>query len=178
MTRFNYRRLRSGRTLLLLVLLATLALTASAQADDPPPPEPRLTAALAEAEHYRSEARRLATERDVARAQVRRQAKTIRRLNREVRRKWKPTVSYAYRLAAVAYGVSLFELRSIGWCESRHYPFARNGRYRGVMQEGPMFERGPYGRAGFSVWDPVANVMTAAHARVEDGSWRQWECKP
>lgn len=104
--------------------------------------------------------------------------RTIKRLKREARVRWAPTVDYAYRLAATVYGVPASDLRSVGGCESHHDPFARNGRYRGVMQEGPMFERGPFGRAGFSVWDPVANVLTAAHARVRDGSWRQWECKP
>ena len=104
--------------------------------------------------------------------------RTIKRLKRELRVRWAPTTDYAYRLAAAAYGVSSSEMRSIGYCESKHYPFARNGQYRGVMQEGPMFERGPFGRAGFSVWDPIANVMTAAAARVADGSWRQWACKP
>ena len=101
---------------------------------------------------------------------------TIRRQKNELRKRWQPTVEYAYRLAATVYGVSESELRRIGSCESHHYPFARNGRYRGVMQEGPMFERGPFGRAGFSVYDPLANVLTAAHARTQDGSWRQWEC--
>jgi hypothetical protein len=104
--------------------------------------------------------------------------RTIKRLKRDLRVRWAPTTDYAYRLAAAAYGVSQGEMRSIGYCESKHYPFARNGQYRGVMQEGPMFERGPFGRAGFSVYDPIANVMTAAAARVADGSWRQWECKP
>jgi hypothetical protein len=92
--------------------------------------------------------------------------------------RWKPTVQYAYRLAAALYGVSYGSLHSVGGCESNHYPFARNGRYRGVMQEGPMFESGLLGRAGFSVWDPVANVLTAAAVVRHDGSWRQWSCKP
>jgi hypothetical protein len=102
----------------------------------------------------------------------------MRRLERRLQRRWNPTAHYAYKLAATVYGVSEWELRAIGWCESRHFVHARNGSYRGVMQEGPMFERGPFGRAGFSVWDPVANVMTAAHTRVADGSWRQWACRP
>lgn len=102
--------------------------------------------------------------------------RTIRRQKLELRKRWTPTVHYAYRLAATVYGVSESELRRIGSCESHHHPFARNGLYRGVMQEGPMFERGPFGRAGFSVFDPLANVLTAAHARTQDGSWRQWEC--
>jgi hypothetical protein len=104
-------------------------------------------------------------------------ANTVRWQRAQLRRRWAPTVRYAYRLAAVVYGVPERQLQAVGWCESRHFPFARNGRYRGVMQEGPMFERGPFGQAGFSVWDPIANVMTAAYTVQREG-WRQWECKP
>jgi hypothetical protein len=91
--------------------------------------------------------------------------------------RWRPTVEYAYRLASVTFGVPYSQLHAVGGCESTHYPFARNGRYRGLFQEGPMFESGPYGRAGFSVWDPVANALTAAGVVAGQG-WRQWECKP
>jgi hypothetical protein len=65
--------------------------------------------------------------------------------------------------------------RAVGYCESKLWPFARNGIYRGVFQEGPMFERGPFG--SFSVWDPYANVFTAALTASRQG-WRQWACKP
>jgi hypothetical protein len=91
--------------------------------------------------------------------------------------RWKPTVQYAYRLASAVYGVSYWSLHRVGACESNHYVYARNGRYRGVFQEGSMFERGPFGRAGFSVWDPIANALTAASVVAGQG-WRQWECRP
>lgn len=86
-------------------------------------------------------------------------------------------VQYAIRLAAAAYGVSERELHAVASCESGHDPGAQNGRYRGVFQEGPMFEGGPFGRAGFSVWDPLPNVMMAAYTVAREG-WNQWECKP
>jgi hypothetical protein len=86
-------------------------------------------------------------------------------------------VSYAIRLASAAYGVPLSEMHSVASCESGHDPSAQNGIYRSVFQEGPMFERGPFGRAGFSVWDPVANAMTAAWTVSREG-WLQWSCKP
>ena len=88
-----------------------------------------------------------------------------------------PSVSEALTLAAVAYGVPRSELSRVAWCESTHRPSARNGPYRGLFQEGPMFEAGPYGRAGLSVWSPYASAMTAAYTVSREG-WRQWECKP
>lgn len=86
-------------------------------------------------------------------------------------------VQYAIRLAATTYGVSETDMHRVASCESGHSSTAVNGRYRGVYQEGPMFERGRYGRAGFSVWDPVANAMTAAETVAHEG-WSQWSCKP
>jgi hypothetical protein len=88
-----------------------------------------------------------------------------------------PSVVHAMRLAATIWGVPVSAQKSVAWCESKLYPYARNGQYRGVFQEGPMFERGPFGRSGFSVWDPYANVFTAVHTAAREG-WRQWECKP
>ncbi len=89
----------------------------------------------------------------------------------------RPTVDYAIRLAATAYGVSEYEMNRVASCESGHSSFATNGQYRGLFQEGPMFERGIFGAAGFSVFDPVANAMTAAWT-VSRGGWSQWSCKP
>ena len=86
-------------------------------------------------------------------------------------------VQYAIRLAATAYGVSETEMHRVASCESGHSSTAVNGQYRGVYQEGPMFERGPFGRAGFSVWDAIPNAMTAAYTVAREG-WSQWECKP
>jgi len=86
-------------------------------------------------------------------------------------------VDYAIRFSAAVTGVSESELRAVGSCESDLKPWARNGIYRGVMQEGPMFEASPLGRAGFSVWDPLPNVMTAAMTVAREG-WSQWECRP
>jgi hypothetical protein len=88
-----------------------------------------------------------------------------------------PPVWYALKLASAAFGVPFWELHSVGSCESHLWPYAQNGAYRGLFQTGPMFERGPFGQAGFSVWDPLANAMTAAYT-VARGGWSQWECKP
>jgi hypothetical protein len=93
-----------------------------------------------------------------------------------LQRRWRPTVTYALRLASAVSGVSYWELRAVSWCESHHYPFASNGRYRGLFQEGPMFEAHPIGRAGFSVFDPLANSLVAA-LTVRQQGWRQWECR-
>ena len=103
----------------------------------------------------------------------------LRRRVRDARRAalHSPSVSEALTLAAVTYGVPRSELSRVAWCESTHRPWARNGRYRGLFQEGPMFEAGPYGRAGLSVWSPYAAAMTAAYTVSREG-WRQWECKP
>lgn len=86
-------------------------------------------------------------------------------------------VQYAIHLAATTYGVSETEMHRVASCESGHSSTAVNGQYRGLYQEGPMFERGKFGQAGFSVWDPVANAMTAAYT-VASGGWSQWSCKP
>lgn len=86
-------------------------------------------------------------------------------------------VTYAIHLAATVYGVNETDMHRVASCESGHSSTAVNGQYRGVFQEGPMFERGLFGQAGFSVWDPVANAMTAAWT-VSRGGWSQWECKP
>lgn len=62
------------------------------------------------------------------------------------------------------------ELRAVAWCESRYFPFAVNGRYRGLFQLGWR----PF---GFSPYDPVASALSAALTVKREG-WRQWECKP
>jgi hypothetical protein len=118
-----------------------------------------------------------------ARRSARINGRRVRRLQREARRYWRPSVLHAISLASTIWGVPRAELVSVGSCESHLYPLARNGRYRGVMQEGPMFEHGPFGRAGFSVFDPYANVFTAAYTvaravRAHKPRWGQWECKP
>jgi hypothetical protein len=88
-----------------------------------------------------------------------------------VRRIWRPTVDYALRLASAVAGVPLGELERVSWCESTHNPFATNGRYRGLFQLG-------WSPFGFSPFDPVANALSAALTVRQDGSWRQWECRP
>jgi hypothetical protein len=114
--------------------------------------------------------------------QLRANIETLKARHRAVRRLQaagvpQVPVHYAIRLASVVYGVPAVELRTVGSCESRLYQYAQNGRFRGVFQEGPMFEAGPFGRAGFSVWDVLANVFTAAHTVSREG-WGQWECRP
>lgn len=108
--------------------------------------------------------------RDEARAEVRRVRLVLAH---------DPTVQEAMTIASVAYGVPLSEMRSAAWCESRHNPNARNGRYRGLYQFGPIFESSPYGRAGRSVWSPFASAMATAYIVRHGGSgWAPWECSP
>ncbi len=119
-------------------------------------------------------------QRDTARSKAGEAIRHVRRLVASAKRQsalQRPTVDYAIRLAATAYGVSEWEMNRVASCESGHSSFATNGQYRGLFQEGPMFERGPFGAAGFSVFDPVANAMTAAWT-VSRGGWSQWSCKP
>lgn len=90
---------------------------------------------------------------------------------------WRPTVQYALRLASAAFGVPYWEIHRVADCESHLYPFARNGQYRGLFQEGPMFERHPISGAGFNVYDPLPNALVAASTVAREG-WSQWECRP
>lgn len=87
------------------------------------------------------------------------------------RRRWRPTVDYALRLASAVSGVSYWSLRTVSYCESTHNPFATNGRYSGLFQ----LSWSPF---GFSPFDPVANALSAALTVRHDGSWRQWSCQP
>lgn len=90
-----------------------------------------------------------------------------------------PSVQEALTIASVAYAVPRSELSSVAFCESRHTPTARNGRYRGLFQFGPIFESSPYGRAGLSVWSPLAASMAAAYIVRHGGrGWSPWECSP
>jgi len=90
-----------------------------------------------------------------------------------------PSVQEALTVASVAYDVPRTELSSVAWCESTNRPDASNGRYRGLFQFGPIFESSPYGRAGLSVWSPLASAMAAAYIVRHGGSgWSPWECSP
>lgn len=99
----------------------------------------------------------------------------VRSLERTLRHE--PSVAEALSVASIAYGVPRGELSSVAWCESTHRAHARNGQYRGIFQQGPMFEATPYGRAGLSVWSPYAAALSTAYVVAQQG-WRQWECKP
>lgn len=124
---------------------------------------------------------RIAVQRRMARDHLRSRlgdrTRELRTLKRHLIRVQPFTVTYAIKIASTAYGVSERDMNVVASCESGHSAFARNGQYRGVFQEGPMFERGRFGQAGFSVWDPLANALTAAETVSREG-WSQWECKP
>jgi len=140
-----------------IALLVSLALVSPASAPAPvaaPVPHERFKIAV---EGWRA-----------ARAEVRSLRRTLRH---------RPSVQEALSVASVAYGVPRSELSSVAWCESTHRATARNGRYRGLFQQGPMFEATPYGRAGLSVWSPYAAALSTAYVVSQQG-WRQWECKP
>ena len=87
------------------------------------------------------------------------------------------SVSEALDIAAIVYGVPRGELSMVASCESGHFPLARNGQYRGLFQQGPMFEKTPIGAAGLSVWSPYAAALSTAYVVSQQG-WRQWECGP
>ena len=97
------------------------------------------------------------------------------RLVRIIRQR--PDVQTALSLASVVYRVPRHELARVATCESTQRPWARNGRYRGLFQLGPMFERTPFGVAGLSVWDPYVAALATASVVAREG-WRQWECRP
>lgn len=108
--------------------------------------------------------------RDAARADARR----IRRVLAH-----DPMVEEALTIAAVAYDVPLSEMRSAAKCESEFDPMARNGRYRGLFQFGPIFEASPFGRAGLSVWSPFAAAMATGYIVRHGGrGWSPWQCSP
>ena len=104
-------------------------------------------------------------------ARYRERTRQLQNVKFHLRRRWRPTVLYSLRLASAASGVPYAELRSVASCESHLFPFATNGRYRGLFQLG-------WSPFGFSPFDPVANALSAAMTVRRDGSWRQWECKP
>lgn len=168
---------------LLAGYLALITLSAAAARDDPPlephlptpavpPPDRRLDALerRLQLEQRRTAAltKRLRSQRHALDARSR----ELRRLRLRLRWRWQPTVRYALSLASAVSGVPRSELSAVAWCESRHFPFASNGRYKGLFQLGWT----PFG--GFSPWDPVANALSAALTVRHDGSWRQWACKP
>lgn len=99
----------------------------------------------------------------------------VRALRRTLRHE--PSVDEALTIASVVYGVPRGELSSVAWCESTHNPHARNGQYRGLFQQGPMFEATAFGRAGLSVWSPYAAALSTASVVAVQG-WRQWQCRP
>jgi hypothetical protein len=144
------------RVFLLPIASAMAALifaTAAVHADDPPPPQVVEVDATVQGKTA-AEWHQIAA-----------------RYRRQLIQRWQPTVTYALRLASAVYGVSYWQMRTVSFCESRHYPFARNGVHKGLFQLG-------WHPFGFSPFDPVANALSAAATVAHDGSWRQWSCKP
>ena len=105
------------------------------------------------------------------RQKIQRLQRQLYRARLQLRRRWRPTVTYALRLASAVSGVSYWQLRGVAYCESTLNPYAVNGRYRGLFQ----LSWTPF---GFDPYDPVANALSAALTVRHDGGWRQWECKP
>lgn len=164
-----------------VALAVTLAVTISASPASTPMEratyQGRTAEAWAKAAHgWQAAARARSGERDWLQKRLTLRVLQVKQLRR-VKAAPVKDVQYAIRLAATTYGVSETAMHRVASCESGHSSTAVNGQYRGVYQEGPMFERGKYGRAGFSVWDPVANAMTAAETVAHEG-WSQWSCKP
>lgn len=73
------------------------------------------------------------------------------------------------------------EAIDVAWCESRGIPTARNGRYRGLFQIGPVEFR-KFGTG--SVYDPIDNSKAAfayysyMENRRSGAGWNPWSCKP
>ncbi len=102
-----------------------------------------------------------------------RQLQAARAQVRHVERTWHPTVTYALTLASAVFGVPYSELATVSHCESTWNPFAvePGGTYKGLFQLGWR----PF---GLNPFDPIANALSAAQTVRQDGSWRQWQCKP
>jgi hypothetical protein len=168
------RPLAATLTACVCLFLLAFATAASGKQEEAGNPEPKVEAApeMVPRAWWLAERRK---RKRLARYSVRME-RSRNQLRAALHRQFSP-VSYAIKLAATTYGVSEWQMHRVASCESGHSAFATNGQYRGVFQEGPMFESGPFGRAGFSVFDPVANSMTAAYTVVRQG-WRQWSCQP
>lgn len=144
-------------------LVAVLSCAAHAEND---PPQTTTVVTTVEATYQHHGVRWWAKRAVQARKDANARATTIRRL----KRRWRPTVEYALRLASRAFSVPYAALRAVAGCESTFNPFAVNGRYKGLLQ----LSWSPF---GFSPFDPVASALSTA-AVVRREGWRQWECRP
>lgn len=140
----------------------------------PPPDEPTTEALLRH---------QLATERERAAEQRMALVRQVK-LARSDARRWRVAVRHdaevqsALILASHVYGVPLWELRRVAFCESTNVRTATNGQYKGLFQLGNDF------RGRQTPWfprldwrDPYANTFAAARVVARDG-WSQWECSP
>jgi hypothetical protein len=93
----------------------------------------------------------------------------LKRAHEALRRHFRRDVDYALRLASAVYGVPLWQLQRVAYCESTDNPLAVNGKFKGLMQLG-------WAPFGFSPFDPIASALSAAQTVKHDGSWRQWTC--
>lgn len=98
-----------------------------------------------------------------------------RRLVRVIRTRTQ--VPEAIRLAAFTYGVDPNRMRRIAFCESRLDPGAYNpSGASGLMQFMPgTWASNKYGKAAFSVWNPLASALGAAYHASRYG-WSAWSC--
>jgi soluble lytic murein transglycosylase-like protein len=90
----------------------------------------------------------------------------------------RPSVDNAIRLASFTFGYSESTVRRIAYCESTFNANAvnRSSGASGVMQFMPSTWRANrYGSAGFSVFDPYANVFGAVYHMSRNGTGA-WSC--
>lgn len=91
-----------------------------------------------------------------------------------------PSVQEAIDLAAFTFGVDPGRMSRIAFCESRYDPRAKNrtSTASGLFQFlDTTWASNRYGRAGFSVWSPLASSFAAAYHMSKYGD-RAWECRP
>lgn len=106
------------------------------------------------------------------RAQAAELVRENRRLRRDLRVRWRPTVQHAIALASATYRVDRHLLDRISYCESTYRPTARNGRYVGIAQFGlPLWNSTAYW--AFDRTDPYASALGLAE-KIREGGLSHW----
>ncbi len=99
--------------------------------------------------------------------------KTIRRLQRDLERRFRPDVKAALAVARIVYGVDQTERAR---CESHFNPFSVEGHGPvGLLQFVPStFASTPFG--SLSIWDPYAQALAGGWMVAKAGRSSEWAC--